>query len=78
MLNSMTEHEMAENLEHEFISLAEMTTITRTNFEWQVAAALDHTIKEYGSIEKFFFGDGEHDDEHDADLNTTPVSGKKS
>lgn len=78
MLNSMTEHEMAENLERKFISLAEMTTITRTNFEWQVAAALDHTIKEYGSIEKFFFGDGEHDDEHDADLNTTPVSGKKS
>lgn len=74
MLGSMMEHELAANLEHEFVDFAEMTRTTRTIFEWQVATSMAHTINTHGSIEKFLFGE----DEDEANLNTTPVSGKKS
>ena len=74
MLGSMMEHELAANLEHEFVDFAEMTRTTRTIFEWQVATSMAHTINTHGSIEKFLFGE----DEDETNLNTTPVSGKKS
>lgn len=70
MLGSMMEHELAANLEHEFVDFAEMTHTTRTIFEWQVATSMAHTINTHGSIEKFLFGE----DEDETNLNTTPVS----
>lgn len=70
MLGSMMEHELAANLEHEFVDFAEMTRTTRTIFEWQVATSMAHTINTYGSIEEFLFGE----DEDETNLNTTPVS----